>query len=155
MYGTAPNKIGVEGHKYLRSTHVVLELPQAPTIAIVDDNPAIREAFGDLLAASGYNSLHFASAEDFLTWDNRGAIDCILVDVNMTGMSGLDLQDVLNQSPPKPPLVFITSLCDDHTRSQAMIGGAVAFLTKPVQFEKLEIILERILSYNGRAHANR
>ncbi len=130
-------------------------MPRAPTIAIVDDNPAVREAFGDLLATCGYATLHFASAEEFLTCDNRDAIDCILVDVCMPGMSGLALQDVLNQNPPKPPLVFITSNCDDYTRSQAMSGGAVAFLSKPVRFEKLEIVLERILDFNGRAHANR
>ncbi|MDI7864510.1 response regulator [Rhizobiaceae bacterium n13] len=115
------------------------------TIAIVDDDQAIREALDDLVQSCGYDSVLFASAEEYLAYDKREAIDCMLVDVKMPGLSGIELQAVLNKEQHKPPMIFMTSYRDDRTRAAAMDGGAFAFLGKPVDINKLLGFLESAL----------
>lgn len=116
-----------------------------PTIAIVDDDQAMREALDDLIQSCGYESRLFPSAEAFLSDPNRRSIDCMLVDVKMPGLSGIELQAVLNSEPSKPPIIFMTSYRDERTRSAAMDGGALAFLGKPVEFDSLICFLEKAL----------
>ncbi len=115
------------------------------TIAVVDDDQAIREALDDLIQSCGYQSKLFGSAEEFLAFDDRAAIDCMLVDVKMPGLSGIELQEILNGEPEKPPMIFMTSYRDERTRSAAMEGGALAFLGKPVEFDSLISYLEMAL----------
>jgi FixJ family two-component response regulator len=124
-------------------------LPHTFIIAIVDDDQAIREALDDLVRSCGYESRLFTSAEEFLSYDNRSAIDCMLVDVRMTGLSGIELQDILNREPYKPPMIFVTSFRDERTRSAAIDGGAFAFLGKPVDVHHLMAALENAL---GSSH---
>lgn len=112
------------------------------TIAVVDDDQAIREALDDLIQSCGYQSKLFASAEEFLAFDDRATIDCMLVDVKMPGLSGIELQQILNGEPEKPPMIFMTSYRDERTRTAAMEGGALAFLGKPVEFDSLINYLE-------------
>lgn len=116
-----------------------------PTIAIVDDDQAIREALDDLIQSCGYESLLFASAEEYLAYNRREAVDCMLVDVKMPGLSGIELQAVLNKEQSRPPMIFMTSYRDDRTRASAMDGGAFAFLGKPVDINKLLGFLESAL----------
>ncbi|QFY64019.1 response regulator (plasmid) [Rhizobium grahamii] len=116
-----------------------------PTIAVVDDDQAIREAMDDLVKSCGYECRLFASAEEFLAFEPRSAIDCMLVDVKMPGLSGIELQAELNKRSDRPPMIFVTSYRDDRTRNNAMNGGAVAFLGKPVDIEKLIGCLESAL----------
>ncbi|MDQ0390897.1 response regulator transcription factor [Labrys monachus] len=116
-----------------------------PTIAIVDDDQAMREALDDMIKSCGYTSRLFATAEEFLSDGMRQTTDCMLVDVKMPGMTGIELQAVLNTEPFRPPIIFITSHRDERTRSAAMDGGALAFLGKPVEFESLMALLERAL----------
>ena len=123
-------------------------MSKKPVIAIVDDDPSIREALDDLVLSCGYQSQLFVSAEDFLADDNRAAIDCMLVDVKMPGLSGIELQAVLNkQADCKPPMIFMTSYRDERTRAAAMEGGAFAFLGKPVDFSQLVLCLEQALKH--------
>ncbi len=121
-------------------------MSQTSTIAIVDDDQAIREALNDLIHSCGYESRLFASAEEFLSYDSREAIDCMLVDVKMPGLSGIELQTELNKEPEKPPIIFMTSYRDDRTRAAAMDGGAFAFLGKPVDIKTLLNCLESALA---------
>jgi len=107
-------------------------LPTVPTIAVVDDDQAIREAMDDLVKSCGYECRLFVSAEEFLAFEPRSAIDCVLVDVKMPGLSGIELQAELNKQSGRPPLIFVTSYKDEKTRNAAMAGGAFAFLGKPV-----------------------
>ncbi|WP_271896039.1 response regulator transcription factor [Candidatus Phyllobacterium onerii] len=107
------------------------------TIAVVDDDETIRRALDDLIHACGYGSALFATAEEFLAFDGRAGVDCILVDVKMPGMGGIELQLKLNADPPKPPMIFMTSNADDGTRAAAMAGGAFAFLRKPGEIHRL------------------
>jgi len=116
-----------------------------PRIAVVDDDEAIREALDDFVLSCGYESRLYASAEDFLLETNREAIDCMLVDVKMSGLSGLELQTLLNDAEYKPPMIFMTSYRDEWTEAEAMRGGAHAFLGKPVQFDRLLLCLESAL----------
>lgn len=113
-------------------------------IAIVDDDEAIREALNDILRSYGYESRTFSSAEDFLTYSDWSSIDCILLDVKMPGLSGLELQEVLREVPFTKPIVFMTSHQEDFVRHRADKGGAYAFLGKPVDMELLLALLERL-----------
>ncbi|PZM07996.1 response regulator transcription factor [Rhizobium tubonense] len=121
-------------------------MPQTFTIAIVDDDYAIREALDDLVQSCGYQSELFTSAEHFLAYKNQAVIDCMLVDVKMPGMNGLELQTELNKMPRKPPMIFMTSYEDERTRSAAMDGGAFAIFGKPVNINKLIDCLEQALA---------
>jgi FixJ family two-component response regulator len=121
-------------------------LPHISTIAIVDDDQAIREALEDLVQSCGYRSEVFTSAEHFLAFDNQAGIDCMLVDIKMVGLSGLELQAELNKMPRKPPMIFMTSYKDARTRNAAMDGGAFAIFGKPVNINQLIDCLERALA---------
>ncbi|MDI7864223.1 response regulator [Rhizobiaceae bacterium n13] len=121
-------------------------MSRVPTIAVVDDDQAIREAMDDLVKSCGYESRLFTSAEDFLSFQPRSAIDCMLVDVQMSGLNGIELQAELNKQSHRPPMIFVTSYKDERTRSAAMKGGAFAFLGKPVDITKLIRFLESALA---------
>jgi FixJ family two-component response regulator len=100
---------------------------------VVDDDEAIREALDDLLRSVGFRCRPFVSAEDFLAHANRADIACIILDVRMPGLSGLDLQERLNaDGGGHPPILFMTSYADDATRIRALGGGARDVLGKPV-----------------------
>ncbi len=112
-------------------------VPHTPLIAIVDDDLAIREALDDLVKSLGHDSKLFASAEAFLTFEPRTSIDCMIVDVKMPGLSGIELQAHMNRDGDRPPMIFMTSYHDERTRGAALEGGALAFLGKPVDLSKL------------------
>ncbi|MDS7595404.1 response regulator [Agrobacterium tumefaciens] len=114
-----------------------VEVPDISTIAIVDDDEAIREALENLVELCGYESRLYASAESYLADTRRSSIDCLVLDVMMPGLNGLDLQDRLNLERASPPIIFMTSYSDERTRTRAMAGGAVAFLTKPADIANL------------------
>ena len=121
---------------------------KTPVIAIVDDDRSIREALDDLILSCGYQSRLFASAEEYLADQDRASIDCMLVDVKMSGLTGIELQAVLNkQDTLKPPMIFMTSYSDSITRAAAMSGGAFAFLGKPVNLNQLLQSLEQALKH--------
>ena len=121
-------------------------MSKLPVIAIVDDDQSIREALDDLVLSCGYKSRLFASAQAYLADSDRLAIDCMLVDVNMPGLTGLELQAVLNEDvASKPPMIFMTSYRDERTKMAALDGGAFAFLGKPVDFNQLVQCLEDAL----------
>jgi FixJ family two-component response regulator len=106
-------------------------------IALVDDDEAIREAMHDLLESVGIESVAFESAEDFLSDPVRSAVRCIVLDINLPGMSGLDLQKILIDAMPAVPILFLTSVDDPRARERAMSCGAGGFLTKPVDSSQL------------------
>jgi FixJ family two-component response regulator len=100
-------------------------------IAIVDDDELLRVALQRLLKASGLAAISFGSAEDFLNCGRLGEIACLIADIRMPGMSGLELQAKLKAADCRIPLIFITAHGDAKMRVQAMRDGAVEFLTKP------------------------
>ena len=103
----------------------------AKMVAIVDDDEAFRAAVQRLLKSAGFQVRSFASAEDFLDSGQQHETACLIADIRMSGMSGLDLQAKLNANHCPIPIIFITAHGDEQMRLQAMRGGAVKFLGKP------------------------
>jgi len=108
-----------------------------PLIAVVDDDESIREALQSLLRSVGLRAEVCASAEDFLQSDHLPYTACLIVDVRMPRMSGLELQRQLAMADCPMPLIFITAHSDEATRARALRAGAVAFLDKPFSDEVL------------------
>ena len=100
-------------------------------VAVIDDDEAFRAALQRLLKAAGFPVRSFASAEDFLKSGQQHETGCLVTDIRMPGMSGLDLQVKLSAEHCPIPTIFITAHGDEKMRLQAMRGGAVKFLGKP------------------------
>jgi FixJ family two-component response regulator len=107
------------------------------SVAIVDDEALVRDALLDLLDEAGFLACAFASGEDFLASGRQYECSCLITDVRMPGMSGLDLQSRLNAERLRVPIIFITAHGDEGMRIQAMRGGALEFLAKPFDDEVL------------------
>jgi FixJ family two-component response regulator len=97
----------------------------------------MRRALVGLMKASGFTACAFASGEEFLTSCCRSETACLVADIRMPGISGLDLQDRLNGEAARIPTIFITVDADEKTRERALAGGAVDLLTKPFDDEEL------------------
>ncbi len=106
-------------------------------ISIVDDDESIREAIQSLLGSVGFKAKTFASAEQFLQSDQIENTACLILDVRMPGMSGLELQRRLMATQCHIPIVFVTAHGDEEVRSRALQEGAVEFLLKPFSEEAL------------------
>jgi FixJ family two-component response regulator len=106
-------------------------------VAIVDDDDLMRAALQGLLKEAGLPTRAFASAEEFLTSGQQQETGCLITDIRMPGMSGLDLQAKLNAEHCRIPTIFITAHGDARIRMQALRAGAVEFLAKPFDDEVL------------------
>jgi FixJ family two-component response regulator len=100
-------------------------------VAVVDDDRSFRGALQRLLKSADFPVRSFASAEDFLKSGQQHDTGCLIADISMPGMSGLDLQAKLNADHCPIPIIFITAHGDEKMRLEAMRGGAVKFLAKP------------------------
>jgi len=100
-------------------------------IAIVDDDESLKSALQDLIESDGLSALCFGSAEQFLNSEARHKAACLIADIRMPGMSGLELQAKLKDERCQIPIIFITAHGDAEMRTLAMRDGAVEFLTKP------------------------
>jgi FixJ family two-component response regulator len=103
----------------------------ANLVAIVDDDESVRSALQGLMKAVGLTARAFASAEEFLNSGHQNHTACLIADIRMPGMSGLDLQARLNSEHRRIPIIFITAHGDTNMRMQALRAGAVEFLAKP------------------------
>ena len=110
-------------------------------IAIIDDDEAMQDSLRDLLEASGLAARCFGSAEEFLKSDLHGKAACLIVDIRMPKMSGLELQAKLKEEECNVPIIFITAHGDARMRIQAMRRGAVEFLAKPFDHQ---LLLKRV-----------
>ena len=106
-------------------------------VVIVDDDELVRESLIGLMKVAGFPALTFASAEEFLNSGKQEHTTCLIADIRMPGMSGLDLQSKLNRDNVRIPIVFITAQGDEKMRMQAMRAGAVEFLAKPFDDDAL------------------
>ncbi len=100
-------------------------------VSVVDDDESVRESLPDLLQAFGFEADAFSSAEEFLSSDYANRTGCLILDIAMPGMSGLDLQRELNLRGQKIPIIFITAQTDGALRVRALKKGAAGFLLKP------------------------
>jgi FixJ family two-component response regulator len=112
-------------------------MSENPLIAVVDDDASIRGALQRLLRSVGFRAAAFVSAEDFLQAGQLQDTACVIVDVRMPQMSGLELQRHLAMTNRPIPLIFITAHSDDEARTRALRAGAVDFLYKPFSEEGL------------------
>jgi FixJ family two-component response regulator len=112
-------------------------MANSPLISVVDDDDSVRESLGGLIRSVGFAVKVFASAEEFLNSDHLRNTDCLILDVRMPGMNGLELQRQLAASYCKIPIIFITAHGDEEVRSRALNGGAVDYLLKPFSEEAL------------------
>ena len=110
-------------------------------VAIVDDDRSVQSAVKDLMESAGLEAQCFGSAEEFLEPDQRHEMACIVADVRMPGMSGLELQAKLNAEGSRIPIIFITAHGDAKMKMQALKAGAVEFLSKPFDDE---VLLEKV-----------
>jgi len=110
---------------------------QAPLLMCVEDDASVREAIKGLLVALGFAVEVFSSAEEFIQSSQLSETSCLITDVQLGGMSGIELQHTLNASGHCIPTIVITSYPDDHIRAQALSAGAVCFLCKPIDKDEL------------------
>ena len=101
-------------------------------IAIVDDYEAVRKGLQSLLRSMGHNASTFDSAEDFLGSEKLHDTSCLITDVQMPGLTGVELQDRLIAEGLRIPIIFMTAYSDENIRARAMRVGAVGYLLKPV-----------------------
>ena len=108
-------------------------MPSIPLISIVDDDDALRSALENLMRSAGLRAQGFSSAEAFLRSEQLHETACLILDVRMPGMSGLELQRQMAVGNSHIPVIFITAYAADDRRNQALEAGAAAFLYKPFQ----------------------
>jgi FixJ family two-component response regulator len=115
-----------------------VDIKEKPNVvAIVDDDELIRVSLQGLMKEAGFPAVVFGSAEEFLNSGEPQRTGCLIADIRMPGMSGLELQSKLNQDRYRIPIIFITAQGDEKLRLQALRAGAVEFLTKPFDDEVL------------------
>jgi FixJ family two-component response regulator len=108
------------------------KLPQAPEISIIDDDASVRTAVSRLVRSLGYAAATFASAEEFLNSAQLDTASCLIADVQMPHMSGIELQDLLRRQARQLPIIFITAFPEPNIKARAMNGGGIGFLAKPI-----------------------
>lgn len=116
-------------------------------ISIVDDNDSVRESLRRLMRSVGFAVNEFASAEEFLNSDLLRNTDCLILDVRLPGMDGLDLQRYLANSHSEIKIIFITSYEDDEVRARAFNAGAAAYFLKPFNAEDLLNAIDAALKF--------
>jgi FixJ family two-component response regulator len=107
-------------------------LSATPIVFVVDDDPSVREALESLIVQAGWRPQVFESAQDFLSFPRASAPSCLILDVSLPGLSGLELQSLIAGDRIDMPIIFITGHADVPMTVKAMKAGAVEFLTKPI-----------------------
>lgn len=115
------------------------------TIAVIDDDASLRRSVGRLVNAYGFAAVEYASAQAFLVRDPGVAIDCLVLDIDLGGMSGIELQRRLKNAAVNLPVIFITALEDDRLRTEAERAGCIAYLRKPFAGAVLVMAINKAL----------
>ena len=126
-----------------------------PTVFVIDDDASVCKSLSRLLRSMGLEVEVFASAELFLKREHYGGVGCILLDVQMPGLSGMDLQQELNKADYHIPIIFITGHGDIPISVEATKKGAVDFLTKPFDDEELLEAVRKAIEKDRKAKAER
>ena len=130
------------------------QIVDKPLISIVDDDASVRRSTGRLIGSLGFEAETFASAEDFLSSGRAAQTACLLLDVRMPGMGGLELQRRLADHTPPIPIVFLTARASEEEERRALEAGAVGFLRKPVGKEQLLRMLSTIFDRSARGQGD-
>jgi CheY-like chemotaxis protein len=116
-----------------------------PVIAIVDDDPSVREALERFLRTFTFRVRSFASGEEFLESSELRSVSCLLLDLAMPGMNGIEVKQELGARGLRIPTVFVTAHADDEMEQHLMAAGAIAILSKPVDQEMLLRLVRRVV----------
>lgn len=125
---------------------------KSPMVAVVDDDPSMCQAMASLLMAYGLQVEHFFSAEDFLSSIHFDRTDCLVLDIRMDGMSGLELQRELAAKGRGMPIIFVTAHGSKNQEQLAMRAGAAAFLRKPFSAVQMLRVLASTLDMQELDH---
>ena len=106
-------------------------------ISVVDDDESMRKTVSRIVRSGGLEAVTYGSAEEFLERDGPNLSACLILDFNLPGISGVDLQERLNRSGSRIPIIFISADADEPTRERALRAGAVGFLSKPFSVSAL------------------
>jgi FixJ family two-component response regulator len=120
-------------------------LSKVPLVAIIDDDASVRATADSLVRSLGYIVNTFASAEEFLRSNRLDDLSCVIADVQMPGMSGVELQAHLLNQGYRVPFIFFTAFPDERIRAQALRAGAICYLTKPFDGDSLILGLQAAL----------
>lgn len=129
-------------------------MPQMPLVAIVDDDEAIRDALSELLMVEGFACHAFDGAAAFLAEFGHETFDCLVTDMRMPGMTGLELLEHLQARGSTLPAIVLTSVIDEQSRARALALGAGAWLTKPVVDNVLLNELNRAIKAGDKPSSN-
>jgi FixJ family two-component response regulator len=116
-------------------------------ISVVDDDASVRLATVDLLNSHGFACEAYASAEEYLASPRTAHTPCLILDIHLPGLNGLELQRHLAQTRSPPAIIFITAFPEERARTQAMSAGASGFLPKPYSEEELLLCIRQALGY--------
>ena len=121
-------------------------MSQTPLLMCVEDDPPVREAIKGLLVALGFAAEVFSSAEEFMQSSRLSETSCLITDVQLRGMSGIELQHRLVALGHRIPTIVITAFPDERIRAQALSAGAVCFLCKPINMDELVDCIDSALN---------
>ncbi len=121
-------------------------MPNPPTISIIDDDEFVRSSVRSLVRSLGLGAHTFASAEEFLDSPDVNDTSCVITDLQMPGLSGIELQRLLLAQGRRIPIIFVTAFPEDRIRAQAMDSGALGFLSKPFECQALVNLLDKALA---------
>ena len=126
-------------------------MQNAPIVSIIDDDQDVRQAVQRLMRSRGFATRTFASAEEFLQSPSLHETACVITDIQMPGMTGIDLHDVMLKQGPRLPVIFLTAFPDDRTEKRALQAGALGFLTKPFDAKTLVSLVDTAVQSGDRA----
>ena len=118
-------------------------MQKPPTISIIDDDESMRYAVKSLVTSLGLIACTFASAEEFLRSPRLDDISCLITDVQMPGLNGVELQRLLLAQGRRTPIIFMTAFPEERTRTRAIEAGALGFLSKPFERETLIELIDK------------
>jgi FixJ family two-component response regulator len=124
-------------------------MSEVPLISIVDDDALVGDGIAALVESLGYNAVTFTSAEHFLRSDVIAETTCLITDVHMSGLSGLELQEALKAEGHLTPVIVITAYPNEKHRTRALENGAVGYLSKPFNEQTLSKCLTRLHERSG------
>lgn len=121
-------------------------MPDAPIISIIDDDDSMRCAMKSLVMSLGLRVHTFRSAEEFLQSPRLDDTSCLITDLQMPGLSGVELQSLLLAQARHMPIILVTAFAEEHTRNRAMEAGALGFLSKPFETQTLIKLIEQAIA---------
>jgi FixJ family two-component response regulator len=131
----------------------MIHLQETAVISIVDDDESVRSATASLLQSLGFRAYAFASGKEFLQSSYMSETSCLISDIQMPSMSGVDLQNLLISLGHRMPIIFITAFPDEKVRARVRDAGAVGFLSKPFDVQTLIRCLHEAVKGQDRGTA--